>query len=105
MRAGLLNKIIWVKTCETQITQYGDTIKEWHYWNKYRCNFKLDNGGREVENSEDVVNYTATITLRYNAQISTDMLVEYDGNNWRILAIFPDSQLQQKVVKVELINE
>lgn len=105
MRAGLLNKIIWVKTCETQITQYGDTIKEWHYWNKYRCNFKLDNGGREVENSEDVVNYTATITLRYNAQISTDMLVEYEGNNWRILAIFPDSQLQQKVVKVELINE
>lgn len=105
MRAGLLNKIIWVKTCETQITQYGDTIKEWHYWNKYRCNFKLDNGNREVENSEDVVNYTATITLRYNAQISTDMLVEYEGNNWRILAIFPDSQLQQKVVKVELINE
>lgn len=105
MRAGLLNKIIWVKTCETQITQYGDTIKEWHYWNKYRCNFKLDNGGREVENSEDVVNYTATITLRYNAQISTDMLIEYEGNNWRILAIFPDSQLQQKIVKVELINE
>ena len=105
MRAGLLNKIIWVKTCETQITQYGDTIKEWHYWNKYRCNFKLDNGGREVENSEDVVNYTATITLRYNAQISSDMLIEYEGNNWRILAIFPDSQLQQKVVKVELINE
>ena len=105
MRAGLLNKIIWVKTCETQITQYGDTIKEWHYWNKYRCNFKLDNGGREVENSEDVVNYTATITLRYNSQISTDMLIEYEGNNWRILAIFPDSQLQQKVVKVELINE
>ena len=56
MRAGLLNKIIWVKTCETHITQYGDTIKEWHYWNEYRCNFKLDNGGREVENSEDVVN-------------------------------------------------
>lgn len=105
MRAGLLNKIIWVKTCETHITQYGDTIKEWHYWNEYRCNFKLDNGGREVENSEDVVNYTATITLRYNAQISTDMLIEYEGNNWRILAIFPDSQLQQKVVKVELINE
>ena len=105
MRAGLLNKIILVKTCETQITQYGDTIKERHYWNKYRCNFKLDNGGREVENSEDVVNYTATITLRYNAQISTDMLIEYEGNNWRILAIFPDSQLQQKVVKVELINE
>ena len=105
MRAGLLNKIIWVKTCETSTTAYGDIIKEWHYWNKYRCNFKLDNGGREVENSEDVVNYTATITLRYNAQISTDMLVEYEGNNWRILAIFPDSQLQQKVVKVELINE
>lgn len=105
MRAGLLNRYIWVKTCETQITQYGDTIKEWNYWNKYRCNFKLDNGNREVENSEDVVNYTATITLRYNAQISTDMLIEYEGNNWRILAIFPDSQLQQKVVKVELINE
>ena len=105
MRAGLLNKIIWVKTCETNTTAYGDTIKEWYYWNKYRCNFKLDNGNREVENSEDVVNYTATITLRYNAQISTDMLIEYEGNNWRILAIFPDSQLQQKVVKVELINE
>ena len=105
MRAGLLNKIILVKTCENRTTAYGDTIKEWHYWNKYRCNFKLDNGGREVENSEDVVNYTATITLRYNSQISTDMLIEYEGNNWRILAIFPDSQLQQKVVKVELINE
>ena len=105
MRAGLLNKIIWVKTCKNRTTAYGDTIKEWNYWNKYRCNFKLDNGGREVENSEDVVNYTATITLRYNAQISTDMLIEYEGNNWRILAIFPDSKLQQKVVKVELINE
>ena len=105
MRAGLLNRYIWVKTCENRTTQYGDVVKEWHYWNKYRCNFKLDNGGREVENSEDVVNYTATITLRYNAQISTDMLVEYEGNNWRILAIFPDSQLQQKIVKVELINE
>ena len=105
MRAGLLNKIILVKTCENRTTQYGDVVKEWHYWNKYRCNFKLDNGGREVENSEDVVNYTATITLRYNAQISTDMLIEYEGNNWRILAIFPDSQLQQKIVKVELINE
>ena len=105
MRAGLLNKIILVKTCENRTTQYGDVVKEWHYWNKYRCNFKIDNGGREVENSEDVVNYTATITLRYNAQISTDMLIEYEGNNWRILAIFPDSQLQQKVVKVELINE
>lgn len=105
MRAGLLNKIIWVKTCENLTTQYGDVVKEWHYWNKYRCNFKLDNGGREVENSEDVVNYTATITLHYYAQISTDMLIEYEGNNWRILAIFPDSQLQQKVVKVELINE
>lgn len=105
MRAGLLNKIIWVKTCENRTTAYGDTIKEWHYWNKYRCNFKLDNGNREVENSEDVVNYTATITLRYNAQISSDMLIEYEGNNWRILAIFPDAQLQQKVVKVELINE
>ena len=105
MRAGLLNKIIWVKTCENRTTQYGDVVKESHYWNKYRCNFKLDNGGREVENSEDVVNYTATITLRYNAQISTDMLIEYEENNWRILAIFPDSELQQKVVKVELINE
>lgn len=105
MRAGLLNKIILVKTCENRTTQYGDVVKEWHYWNKYRCNFKIDNGGREVENSEDVVNYTATITLRYNAQISTDMLIEYEGNNWRILAIFPDSQLQQKIVKVELINE
>lgn len=105
MRAGLLNKIILVKTCENRTTAYGDVVKEWHYWNKYRCNFKLDNGGREVENSEDVVNYTATITLRYNSQISTDMLIEYEGNNWRILAIFPDSQLQQKVVKVELINE
>ena len=105
MRAGLLNRYIWVKTCENRTTQYGDVVKEWHYWNKYRCNFKLDNGNREVENSEDVVNYTATITLRYNSQISTDMLIEYEGNNWRILAIFPDSQLQQKVVKVELINE
>lgn len=105
MRAGLLNKIILVKTCENRTTQYGDVVKEWHYWSKYRCNFKLDNGNREVENSEDVVNYTATITLRYNSQISTDMLIEYEGNNWRILAIFPDSQLQQKVVKVELINE
>lgn len=105
MRAGLLNKIILVQTCENRTTAYGDVVKEWHYWNKYRCNFKLDNGGREVENSEDVVNYTATIILRYNAQISTDMLIEYEGNNWRILAIFPDSQLQQKVVKVELINE
>lgn len=105
MRAGLLNKIILVKTSETNTTAYGDVVKEWHHWNKYRCNFKLDNGGREVENSEDVVNYTATIILRYNAQISTDMLIEYEGNNWRILAIFPDSHLQQKVVKVELINE
>lgn len=105
MRAGLLNRYIWVKTCESRTTAYGDTIKEWHYWAKYRANFKLDNGNREVENSEDVVNYTATITLRYNAQISTDMLVEYEGNNWRILAIFPDSQKQQKIVKVELINE
>lgn len=105
MRAGLLNKIILVKTCENRTTAYGDVVKEWHYWNKYRCNFKLDNGNREVENSEDVVNYTATITLRYYANISTDMLIEYEGNNWRILAIFPDSQLQQKVVKVELINE
>ena len=105
MRAGLLNRYIWVKTCENRTTQYGDVVKEWHYWNKYRCNFKLDNGDREVENSEDVVNYTATFTLRYYAQISTDMLIEYEGNNWRILAIFPDSQLQQKVVKVELINE
>lgn len=105
MRAGLLNRYIWVKTCETHNTAYGDVVKEWHYWNNYRCNFKLDNGGREVENNEDIVNYTATITLRYNAQISTDMLIEYEGNQWRILAIFPDSQLQQKVVKVELINE
>lgn len=105
MRAGLLNRYIWVKTCESMNTAYGDVVKEWHYWAKYRANFKLDNGGREVENSEDVVNYTATITLRYNAQISSDMLIEYEGNNWRILAIFPDSQLQQKVVKVELINE
>lgn len=105
MRAGLLNTFIWVKTCESMNTAYGDTIKEWHYWAKYRANFKLDNGNREVENSEDVVNYTATITIRYNAQISTDMRIEYEGNEWRILAIFPDAHLQQKVVKVELINE
>lgn len=105
MRAGLLNRYIWVKTCESRTTAYGDVVKEWHYWAKYRANFKLDNGNREVENNEDIVNYTATITLRYNATISTDMLVEYEGNQWRILAIFPDSHLQQKIVKVELINE
>lgn len=105
MRAGLLNRYIWVKTCESRTTAYGDVVKEWHYWAKYRCNFKLDNGNREVENNEDIVNYTATITLRYNATISTDMLIEYEGNEWRILAIFPDSQKQQKIVKVELINE
>lgn len=68
---------------------------------------KIDNGNKGNVNDEIYTSYFATFQVRqyHRVQIDENMRIEWDGNAYRILAIFMDKALQCVTIKAELINE
>lgn len=106
MESGLLRHIIEIQTPVIEKDEYGANTLVWQTLKKTRAAAKIENGNRVNENNEIVFAYQVRFSVRYYHQDikETDRII-FNNKKYRILAIFPDNQLQRIIIDTELINE
>lgn len=105
MRAGTLTERITIENIITSKNNFGATEKVWQPYINTRCNIRLNNGNRQIENKEIINTYSITFTIRYYYNINERMRIVWNGKKYRILSIFPDKHKQSIDIVGELINE
>ena len=106
MRAGLLKEVISVEKPIIKADDYGAEKKLWiNHISNTRANVNYSSGNRANENGEIVYTYEVIFTVRVYHQINEYMRIIWKNKKYRILSIEPNRELQQLVIKTELINE
>ena len=85
-------------------SEYGDTRTIWEVYKRTRARVQHKSGERTDTNEEIQNIYRYTFTIRTSNQVNEKMVIEWNGNQYRILSI--DSTIKQKlVIEAELVNE
>lgn len=106
MRAGTLQEVIAIYRSTITKNEYGEEVTEWKQIATTRA--KLDHTSqntRELQNNEVTYIYTKTLTVRIYVDVQEFDRIKWNGQYYRILDITPNKKLQQKEIKIELINE
>lgn len=104
MRAGLLREVIRILSPVETKTEYGDTSIDWQVYNITRARVQHNSGSRNDDNNELQNTYHYTFTVRPNNRVNEKMVIEWNGNHYRIMSI--DTTDRQKVlIETEIINE
>lgn len=106
MRAGTLQEVIEIYRSTITKNQYGEEVTEWNLIKTTRA--KLDHTSqntRGLTNDEVTYIYTKTLTVRFYIDIQEFDRIKWNNQYYRILDITPNKKLQQKEIKIELINE
>lgn len=105
MKAGLLQELIDIYTPTTIKNDYGEETTSYVWKCSTRARLVHDNGNREIENNEVVFNHVKTFNVRIYVDVHNLDRIKWNDEYYRILDIEPDRKLQQKTIKVELIND
>ena len=105
MNAGLLKNIIVIQYENFLINPYGEKTGIWE--NKFTTRARIinDSGNRNLENEEIVFNYYKTFQMRSYVPITEDDRIKWDEKYYRVLTIEHRKDLNDIIVKTELINE
>lgn len=107
MQAGRLNEIISVERLVTSDSKYGDqkTEKYVEHLPKIRASVKYENGGRIDDNNELFFANHTIFCVRIYQDIRNLDRIKWRGEDYRILNIERQKEIQQLVIKTELINQ
>ncbi len=89
MRAGNLNRIILFENRKERKNKYGEVELEWEPFMETRAMVEEETGSRAIENSESLVIYSKTFTIRsYPGEvINENMRIFFNRRYYRINSI------------------
>lgn len=106
MQAGLLNRIITIEKPVLTVDEYGSETLKWELLKTTRASVKIDSGNRVNSNDEIIHNYSLTFSIRYyHKDVDENCRIIFNNLKYRIISIFPDSNIQRLQITAEKINE
>ena len=105
MKAGLLTEQIEIYSPTTIKNEYGEETTSYIWSYSTRARLIHDRGNRDIENNEVVFNHFKTFHVRIYVPVHNLDRIKWNDEFYRIVDIEPDRKLQEKIIKVELIND
>ena len=105
MKAGLLTEMIEIYSPTTIKNEYGEESTSYVWSYSTRARLIHDRGNRDEENNEVVFNSFKTFHIRIYVPVHNLCRIKWNGEYYRILDVEIDKKLQEKIIKVELIND
>lgn len=105
MRAGLLTEIIDILSPNKVVSEYGEEKTEYIKSYRTRAQVVVQPSSREVSNDEIVYANQYDLRVRYYVPVEEFDLIVWHGKRYRILSIQPKREWNEKMLKIEKINE
>ena len=105
MYAGRLRETIVITEPVVAKDEFGANNRAWKELLRTRANVKIKNGQRAVENNEVINTYVVEFSIRLYHNINENMVIRWNGNRYRILAIDKNLYKQCLIIQAEKINE
>lgn len=93
------------KTPVTKKSTFGDTIVEWEEKLRTRANVIYNNSNKTTEFGEMFMTYEVIFQIRYYHHIDDFDIINYNGEDWRIVSIEPQREQQLINIKASKVNE
>lgn len=105
MAAGLYDKVVTIQRPQTLKNDFGEETVE--YVDKYQVRARIvhQTGSVDVENGEILHNYRKKIEMYRFIDIRLTDYLKFDDNQFRVIDIDENRQLNKKTLIVELVND
>ena len=105
MKAGQLKEVINIMQPTELISDYGEVRTTYTLRYTTRATVTQTSQSRAERESEIMYPTNFTFYVRLYVPVYEKDLVEWNGNKYRITAIFPFKAAQEKIIYGELIND
>lgn len=105
MNAGLLRENIRVHQLTQMVDQYGGDIQTYDAGKMTRARVTINKSDREYVANGEFFGEVITFQIRLYHKVNNTDRISWNGNQYRILSVFPDKVRQLIEIKTELIRE
>jgi SPP1 family predicted phage head-tail adaptor len=105
MRAGVLNEVIVLRKPVIVKDEFGAEHVVYEDCFRVRAQVKYNSGNRVTESHEILHSNNVTFTIRNQYDVDEKMRIGYNGNEYLILSVNRERQMQRITFITEPVNE